>query len=264
MISFCEKNNQDLTVLWLNSEELGCDFDDIFNPIRSEKIQITIVQDLSVEEFLKKYNIRDRNIIKNRHWSKLYNSKRHIKNGLSLDESDEIFYSTIYKQMNSIVFNSSENFLLETCYRHHGKNSDSYKNFQPVDSILDRITQKVEEFNQTIGVHVRRTDHFRAIEVSSDSKVLIQINKILNEKPETTFFLSTDCNSTKEKLKAQFGKSILVNQGLTYDRNNSNSIQHAVLDLYCLSKTELIYGSFFSTYSQVAADISGIENIIIK
>lgn len=43
------------------------------------------------------------------------------------------------------------------------------------------------------------------------------------------------------------------------DRNSLEGMKFAVLDLFCLSKTNKIIGSVGSSYSQIAAEIGGIE-----
>ena len=43
------------------------------------------------------------------------------------------------------------------------------------------------------------------------------------------------------------------------DRNSLEGMKFAVVDLFCLSKTKKIIGSVGSSYSQIAAEIGGIE-----
>ena len=43
------------------------------------------------------------------------------------------------------------------------------------------------------------------------------------------------------------------------DRNSLEGMKFAVVELFCLSKTKKITGSVGSSYSQIAAEIGGIE-----
>lgn len=263
IISLCIKYNQDLTVLWVNSNELRCDFKDLFKPITTKTIKVTIAYNLSIEDFLKKHNIKSENFLKSEFWFKLYDSKNHVANGLSQNKVDKIFYKTIERKMNSL-FNNNDNFLVETFYRHSNINDNSYTFFTPIDNIHEKVAKKIKEFNCTIGLHIRRTDHMRAKKVSTNDKIYSLIHRTLKDKPDTTFFISSDCYSTKQALLSKFKKNIITNQNVTYERNKKSGIQDAVLDLYCLASTQKIYGSYFSSYSQVASDINKIENVIIK
>jgi hypothetical protein len=42
-------------------------------------------------------------------------------------------------------------------------------------------------------------------------------------------------------------------------RNLQKGIQDAVVDMYCLAGCQKIIGSYFSSFSEVAAQINGIE-----
>ncbi len=264
MISLCEKHNKNLTIIWLKSKDLNCNFDEIFLPINHDNIKVIVIQNQFIYNILTTFLIKKENIIKNQLWEKMYDSKRNRDKGLSLTETDQIFYSTIEKLMIGFFKTLRKSFLIESGYRHCKQDENSYSNFHPTERIFKNISKTVNQFDKTFGIHIRRTDHIPSIQVSTDDKIISLIEKLLQENPNYNFFLSTDCSLTKEKLITQFKNSIITNQNLTYNRDTRDSIQYAVLDLFCLSQTQKIYGSFFSSYSQVAAEIGKIENIIIK
>ena len=88
------------------------------------------------------------------------------------------------------------------------------------------------------------------------------IQEHINADETTTFFLASDSEKVKKSLKEKFGSKILT-ANLELNRDSNEGIKGAVIDMYCLARTKKIYGSYFSTFSQVAAAISGIEEEIV-
>jgi len=72
------------------------------------------------------------------------------------------------------------------------------------------------------------------------------------------FFLATDSPEEEQDMKKLFGDRIIT-FAKKLDRNNPEAIQDALVDLLCLSKTRKIIGSFYSSFSDIAADIGYIE-----
>ena len=95
--------------------------------------------------------------------------------------------------------------------------------------------------------------------MSGLDKFISLIEENIRKNDKSTFFLATDDLETETTLKKKFNGRIITSQKASFSRNSEEGMQNAVVDLYCLSRTKKIYGSFRSSFSQVAADISGIE-----
>ncbi len=72
------------------------------------------------------------------------------------------------------------------------------------------------------------------------------------------FFLSTDDLSVEKELKALFGDKIICFEK-ELSRDSLIGIQHALVDMYCLSKCAMIYGSYWSSFSAMAAQLTQIK-----
>ena len=120
------------------------------------------------------------------------------------------------------------------------------------------------KFECTIGLHIRRTDHSTSIEYSTLDIFTKIIQEELLKDGNANFFVCSDTHETLKDLKLKFGDKILSNEIESYDRNNKNAISDALIDLYCLAATRKIYGSYFSSFSQVAADIGSVQEISVK
>ena len=72
------------------------------------------------------------------------------------------------------------------------------------------------------------------------------------------FFLATDSPDVEESIKSNYGDRIITHDK-TLARNTVSGMQDSLIDLYCLARTNRIIGSFYSSFSEVAAKINNIE-----
>jgi hypothetical protein len=136
-----------------------------------------------------------------------------------------------------------------------------YKVFSPTNEIQNRIENKTSCFSQyTIGLHVRQTDNTIAIDNSPIELFKIKIEEEIAKNSKANFFLATDSPEVEKELINEFGAKIIVTSK-ELNRNSENGIMDALVDMYCLSHTKLIYGSYWSSFSEVAALIGGIQKI---
>lgn len=127
--------------------------------------------------------------------------------------------------------------------------------FKPTASIQSRIDQTVGTFNgHTIGMHIRRTDNVESINGSPIEAFEREIKKETAADPQTTFYLACDDNQVKNDLLQKYGPHIITFLDDSA-RDSLEGMQFAVFDLFCLSQTTRIIGSYYSSYSQEAARI---------
>jgi hypothetical protein len=62
----------------------------------------------------------------------------------------------------------------------------------------------------------------------------------------------------ENQIQQQYGDRIITYEKVL-DRNQQKGIQDALVDMYCLAGCQKIIGSYFSSFSEVAAQINGIE-----
>ncbi len=289
MISLCKKHRTDLTVLWPKDTALNCEFEDLFEVPVSEgfNIQFVSVPFGYPENYFPTAENLVKNLLKGRFLNKrLRTIRRKIQNlpefrilgekylddkyifilnekDRPVTEVDDLFYSTIEKDLENI-FNQNGNYgYINSCYR-FVPIENAYRDFIPKGELLKRIENTTSKFGRTIGLHIRRSDHEMSKKMSPTDLFLNVIEKELKVNPETTFFLSTDDAPTKQEIIRKYGDNILFNEVSSYDRNSPEAVKDAVLDLYCLANTKKIYGSHHSSFSQVASKIGNIAEITVK
>jgi len=139
----------------------------------------------------------------------------------------------------------------------------TYDLFVPTDEIISRIKEMTSKFGaNAVGVHIRRTDNKPAIGKSSTDAFLTSMKAELAAHPDTMFYLATDDLSEEAVLREAFPDKILSNQNRDLSRDSVNGIQDAMIDLYSLAATNKIIGSFFSSFTDIAADMNDIPKII--
>ncbi len=130
--------------------------------------------------------------------------------------------------------------------------------FRPTPALQQVIDNQCAEFQNCVGVHIRRTDHGPSIKYSPTSMFIEKMKKQLQETDCETFFVATDDESEDELLKRTFGDRIVTHPKQSRARDNPQAIKDAVIDLFCLSRTDRIIGSAFSSFTHMAAEIEGI------
>ncbi len=141
--------------------------------------------------------------------------------------------------------------------------SEDYHLFVPTEALKARINEMTARFGRScVGVHIRRTDNQPAIGKSSTDAFLESMNRELLADPDTMFYLATDDMEEEKRLREVFPDRILSNQNRCLRRDSREGIQDALLDLYSLASTRKIIGSYFSSFTDIAADMHKIPLVI--
>ena len=159
--------------------------------------------------------------------------------------------------------NRKKDLLLISCFsmaNHYPIN----RLFVPQISIMHGIQSIVETYSRnTIGIHIRRTDNKEAISKSPLEAFTAMMDNEIRKDELVKFFVASDNEDTKNFLRARYPERIIsLNQKA--DRNSLAGMQNAVTELFCLSKTKKIIGSCYSSFSEIAAELGGIELIRAK
>lgn len=83
------------------------------------------------------------------------------------------------------------------------------------------------------------------------------VRKILKENPSQKFFLAADMQITYDTFMKLFDNSITFYPRKIYDRSKQQQIT-ALIDMYCLSRTKMIYGSTWSAFTELATRLSDV------
>lgn len=133
--------------------------------------------------------------------------------------------------------------------------------FRPVPVLASRIDELVPD-GPVVGVHIRRTDHVQSIRHASVEDYIGLMDKEIASDDAVRFFLATDDESVKRRLIGHFGKDRISTSSGRLRRDTLEGIEGAVVDLFALSRCNRILGSYYSSYSEIAAELGQIDLII--
>jgi hypothetical protein len=136
---------------------------------------------------------------------------------------------------------------------------------RPTDEIRSRtnalLNPAMADGSTIVGVHVRRTDHKKAIEHSPSDAFWRAMSEF---SAGTKFYFASDSVPERNDAVRRFPGQVILAPLRSLDRNNPFGCQDGMLDLYCLSKCSQILGSFGSSFSEMAADWGGVPLRVIS
>ena len=136
--------------------------------------------------------------------------------------------------------------------------------FRPRQDIMDMVESFTEKFSaHTLGVHIRRTDNKQSILHSPLSEFEKRTDSYLETFADAKIFLCSDEKRVKDFFRQRYGEHLLTRQAVL-SRNSLKGMQDAVADLWCLSRTHTVIGSYYSSFSDTATEIGGQPLEIIK
>ncbi len=243
-------------IVWQKDSSLNCDFHKLFQPI----VYFDIVFENEVLNYYSNYKPDHSPTIKGR-VKKLKHAIINLKHNYYDDNRVQQ-----HRFEDEYWLNLKNCLVIDTChdfFTQEGKNN-FYHNFKPVDSLQLRIDSLTRGFGKrTVGIHIRRTDNNESIEISKTDLFVEAIWELLAKDPNYTFYLSTDDIDTEEYFKKLFGERIIVNENKNLARDTEKGIQDALVDLYTLSKTDKILGSWWSSFSFIASELGQVPLQII-
>ena len=237
-----------LHVVWFKDAGLNCRFDELFCPIGRTDIRL---HEATFADFLLHDRPRRKNL-----WlpglfqhaafdARLYEQAPELAPGSPFDAGQWLAgHSRAY---------------IATCYPFHPSPTSLYAAlFRPVEAIERQVRTYTERFSaHTVGIHIRRTDNAMSIAHSPLSLFIQAMERELEAHPDTTFFVASDSEADKHTLRTHFGPRILTSSAPA-DRNSKAGMQQGAVDLFTLSRTGKIFGSCYSSFSEVAAMLRSI------
>lgn len=255
VLAFCyyiaQKYNARLECKWTVNEELNAPFESIFQPVDFPVVNV----------YGKQYLLR-----RSRRWWRNLPAycqlrKEKIDLWLSSDCVDRAISPATDSNRRKFC-NQIENAVIEgeTIYLATGNYLGEYTDISflsPIESILKNVEKCLALFEDghSYGVHIRRTDNEWSIKHSPIELFENKINEIIKQDPRAKFYLATDDQETANLLIAKYGKHIVYKEK-ELTRKSENGIKEAVTDMWILGHMDKIYGSYWSSFSEIASWIN--------
>jgi hypothetical protein len=239
------KYGVNLQVWWRSNKECKIDFEQLFEPLSLPRIQVSPMKLRQIELFKSRWiNLNIPSMIRK------FKFNRQI-----------ILFSWKQKDIiNQYNFAEGQTYIY-SCYSmttHYPLG----KIFTPRKSILDRVSALTSCFSATtIGVHIRRTDHIKAMAACSVDDYIAEMDRLAQGDAQMKFYLATDDAAVKQKIVDKFGDRIITQQ-TRLSRSDNEGMVGSVVDLWALAATRQIIGSYGSSYSELAAELGNIEMVL--
>lgn len=143
---------------------------------------------------------------------------------------------------------------------HNDRYDFHLRNIRPSSLVKDFLQRRCShiDWSNAIGVHIRRTDHKKAIANSPLESFLSK----MRENPQAFFVVATDDTKVKETIEQEFlGRCLFPAVVLT--RKTEEGMIQGVADFFALSKCTEILGSTASSFSEIAAKYGNIKLFIV-
>lgn len=257
-----------MRVLWTKQWGMNCRFEDLF----------TLTPGPSAQGASSSFSLRDA-----RGFEKLLFARPTLKNLHAPRLLQRLCYRHIIYAP-QIWYLNRDGFDYEAWFRQGGTLMTAYRDFcpwtsddlrllfRPNDDVRRLIDERCRDFTpNTIGVHIRRTDHQQAID---ESPLELFIEAIDREQESSSrmaaydgapfsIYLATDDEATKAALRQRYGKRVITSDAEA-TRESTDGIRDALVEMYALSRTRQIYGSAGSTFSPIAACLGDVPITILQ
>lgn len=241
-----QKYQKKLCILWNNDSDLAADFEDIFEAVPNVRVVRVTTDGYHAKPFLRLKSewLRKKLLLKSSFVAEINKWPSRI----SLEE--------LFAVIDEGVRNAEDVYvrswrLFTPVHESHEITLNFLKPSKKVllrgKAVFDRIGEN------TVGVHIRRTDHEMAIAESPNEAFFREMEKELERDGNCRFFVATDDRDEEREILSRFGERVLVKENKSWGRKQTDGMLDACVDLWALSKCRKILGSKGSTFGQIAA-----------
>lgn len=235
-------------IIWQNNKEVGAGYFDLF----ADSYVGRYVREVSAFTYNLLYEIpRKRNL----YISKIF--QKALFDRFLSDESELLSMEGKPAEVVSALDNRN-NVLIKSGLEFYPFQQHDYRNaFKPssfVKSVLENILSEFADF--TYGFHIRRTDNLESIKYSPVELFLDKAEEILSS-DNNKIFLASDSECVKALFRKKFNNRIITSP-FKAQRGTREGMIWGGAEMFALSKTRKIYGSYYSSYSEAAAILGSI------
>lgn len=234
----------DVHVGWHDNSECAARFDLLFQPLEAPRMQI------------KPRRWYDRPITRfNLHWPELLRSFMYFAQYSNVPPAVQDLQNHIATGR-SVYVSTGQAFC--------EYNPEYVRRLKLQPHLQQRVNILSQHFDDhTIGVHIRRTDHVKSIAESPDSLFEQAMRQALEDDPKANFYIACDDPKLCTHFASLFPGRATI-QTCRGTRSDLRGMEEAVVDLWTLARCSRIMGSYWSSYSDTAAEIGGIPLTIIR
>ncbi|MFV0581712.1 MAG: hypothetical protein ACK5N4_06665 [Parabacteroides gordonii] len=257
-IAYCQKNKKSLKIIWFRDHNLNCSVSDLFTI--SAEMEFVDLKDASLMDLILRDNPRRRNLWIPKFFQRFLFDRRiyvpEVYDVVSIHKKESFGDLEKFKHI----------FMVSYWYFYSTPNMWKPITINPkIEVRVNEIMEKCRKSNsRVIGVHIRRTDNIYSIKESPTELFIFKMEEeVKHNKGNVCFYLASDSLEVKKELVSRFGNQIITSMKPT-SRNNKQGIIDAFVELNILSRTDKIYASSKSSFSELAHYLSNNEFEIVR
>ena len=257
-IAYCKERNKSLDIIWFKDPGLNCSVKQLMS--LNPKLTNVQMHDAGISDFLLRDKPRRRNFRIPKIFQRFLFDRR-------------IYESEVYKVVSSHTkpdFGNIDHYkhIFMVNYWRFWQSEDMWESIVVNPDIKKEVGKIISgiKAKRIVGLHIRRTDNIYSIKESPTELFINKVNdEIEKYQDDVAFFLASDSLEEKDRLKKIFGEKIYTQTHKT-SRNTPEGIIDAFTELIALSKTDKIYASSKSSFSELAHFIgqNEFEELIIN
>ncbi|GAB4396113.1 MAG: hypothetical protein OHK0053_09260 [Microscillaceae bacterium] len=276
-LQLAQNTGRSLTVIWERKAELNAAYQQLFRPHPAfEVIEANALRWPRLREWVRRdgfYSFRPQPLFLGQWWpgsrffpEALYNddflplAQALYQKGLDQDYATfrDALWQSIAQQWGPRL-HSSQVLYLSTFYEFM-PGVEAIGLFVPQPDIWQAVQETVGQQSPLVGLHIRRGDHQQARQYSPLERFIEKMEEEISQNPGVFFFLATDDVAIAQQLSWQY-KERIITRFRVLPRHQTVGIKEAMVDLYCLAQAQRVYGSYFSSFSEIAARLGQIPEI---
>ena len=251
-----KKYQKKLCILWNNDGNLAADFEDIFEAVPNVRVVSVTTDGYHAKPFLrfKSELLRKKLLATCSYVADIDKWSSHI----SLQEIYSVVDEGVRRAEN--VYVRSWKYFTPV----YEDREITLTFLRPSEKVLLRGKAVFDEIGvNTVGVHIRRTDHEMAIADSPTEAFFREMERELERDGNCRFFVATDDPEVQREILSRFGEKVLLKENKSWGRKHTDGMLDACVDLWALSKCRKILGSRGSTFGQIAAKLGNSQLEIV-
>lgn len=241
-IRLANEQKTGLKIIWMNNPVCPCDFSDIFSKIQGSKYGLT-VQNIKMKRQSLFYKI----IFSRKASRLLYDIALYDPQC-----QDPVWHDKLL-HCNKILISSCEEFFISQ---------------DPVQFVFHpQIVEQADRVlggKSCVGIHIRQDDNREAIANSPLPLFFHVMENAVKTCPDTCFYISTDDREVLHQILRKYPGRCLYYKNKSWERGQKAGQLSAAVDMLCLSRTSIIYGSYWSSFSEEASKMGNIQKIVLK
>lgn len=256
----CDISN--ITVLWRNNNECGCEFEDVFEYLPLPcKIKGIHFGKESYKNLIKSGRLLS--AIRKFIHQKSYDFFRIVVRRIQLPTAEGHNTPDNWEELKKRAIDPNTNKMyIEAYYSFYG--DISCEGFRFNKDIESRIAEFKDKNGNYVAMHIRRTDNEIAIKNSPTELFYEKIAEIIGIEHDAKIYIATDDLAILNDLIAKWPDNIIYTKVDSISRRSTEGIQFALYEMLILAGARTIYASYGSTFSQIANLIGGNEMIVVK